>query len=69
MLPAPPPEIVRYMGLDELTERRLEQATLVVAVHCPELPRAPFFGYWIARAAARAVAERYAGAIFDPGML
>lgn len=69
MLPPPPPEMVNYMGLDELTERRLENATHVVAVFCPELPRAPFFGFWLVQAAARAIAERYAAAIFDPGML
>jgi uncharacterized protein YegJ (DUF2314 family) len=69
MLPTPPPEMVRYMGLDELTERRLEKATHVVGIFCPELPRAPFFGYWLALAAAKATAERYSGAVFDPGML
>jgi uncharacterized protein YegJ (DUF2314 family) len=68
-LPSPPPQMVRYMGLDELTERRLENATHAVGIFCPELPRAPFFGYWLVQAAAKAIAERYSGVIFDPGEL
>lgn len=65
-MPEPPPHLIAAWGPGELEERRFSEATHGLLIGAQDLLGPPRMGFWLALAAARALAEASGGVVLDP---